>query len=351
MQDRPVPTSVEPPLHAALAIASRLAPVGVTIRAWRDPSDYDAMVEVFQAARVVDGTTWEQTAETIDSDIRGFGFRPEETILLAEADGRLVGWSRAFDFGLAPDDGRMLTHSGQVDPAWRGRGVGRALLAGVHAEMRRIRAAHCDPPGTTAGFHAWIFARNRSAIELLERHGYAPHRYVVDMARPLQDLPDTPLPDGITTRPVVETDRCSILRALDEAMRDQRGWPRLDDEQLHAMFDHPMRGQIDVWQVAWADDRVVGGVLGWVDAEENRVLGRRRGYTECIFTARDWRGRGVASGLIARNLRLLRERGMTEAALSVDTENPTGALDLYERHGFREHDRVIVFRKELEPVA
>jgi ribosomal protein S18 acetylase RimI-like enzyme len=78
-------------------------------------------------------------------------------------------------------------------------------------------------------------------------------------------------------------------------------------------------------------------------------MDRRRGYTEGIFTLREWRGRGIASALIARNLRLLRDRGMTEAALSVDTENPSGALGLYERHGFREHDRLIIFRKELPP--
>lgn len=69
--------------------------------------------------------------------------------------------------------------------------------------------------------------------------------------------------------------------------------------------------------------------------EENEAFGRRRGYTEQIFTRRPWRGRGIATALIGRNLRLLAERGMSEAALNVDAENPTGALALYERVGFR----------------
>jgi len=62
---------------------------------------------------------------------------------------------------------------------------------------------------------------------------------------------------------------------------------------------------------------------------------------ERIFTRREYRGRGIASALIGRNLRVLRARGMTEAALSTDSDNPSGALDLYERHGFR-RDRVEV---------
>lgn len=53
----------------------------------------------------------------------------------------------------------------------------------------------------------------------------------------------------------------------------------------------------------------------------------------CTPSARGAAG-GVATALIGRNPRLLAERGMTEAALGVDTQNQTGALALYERVGF-----------------
>jgi GNAT superfamily N-acetyltransferase len=244
----------------------------------------------------------------------------------------------------------MLNHTGHVDPACRGRGIGRALLAGLQAELTRVRALRPDPAGTPAGFQATVFAANTSTITLLERAGYHPHRFMIEMTRPLDDVPAVPLPAGITSRPVGMDDRLAVIRAMDEAMRDERGWPGMPDETLLAMIEHPNRGQFDVWQVAWDGDRVVGGVLGYIDEAENRALGRRRGYTEQIFTIRGWRGRGIASALITRNLRLLRDRGMTEAALSVDTGNPSGALALYERHGFREHDRVILYRKELPVV-
>jgi ribosomal protein S18 acetylase RimI-like enzyme len=243
----------------------------------------------------------------------------------------------------------MLIHSGHVLPSWRDRGIGRALLAGLQVELLRIRAARPDPPGTAAGLHSWVFAGNGDSIELLSADGYRPFRYMIEMTRRLDVVADVPLPAGLVSRPVTPDDTLAVCRAMDDAMRDSHGWPGMGDAQLLEMIDHPTRGQIDVWQVAWAGDRVVGGVLGFIDAAENDALGRQRGYTECIFTVRDWRGRGVASALIARNLQLLRNRGMTEAALSVDTENPSGALALYERHGFRENDRIVIFRKELEP--
>ena len=343
-------TTDQPPLVAALAAARAVAPPGVVLRSWRDERDYDAMIEVFHRARVVDGTGWELSTDGLVSDLRALATRPQDSILVAEVDGRMVGWIRVWDFGCSPDEGRQLMHSGQVEPAWRRRGIGRALVNGAQIELQRIRTVRADPAGTTAGMHAWLFARNASAIGLLEADGYRRLRYVVEMTRGLDDLPPDDLPAGLTTHPVRPEDRAGIVRAMDAAMHDHRGWPDWSEDQLMGMVDHPIRGQLDIWQVAWDGDRVVGGVLGYIDGPENEAMHRQRGYTEGIFTVREWRGQGVASALIGRNLRLLRERGMTEAALSVDTENPTGALGLYQRHGFREHDRLIIFRREL-PVA
>lgn len=344
-------TTESRPLEAAIAACQARLPDRLVLRRWRDPSDFDRMVDVFHAARRLDRTGWEITADSLEADIRGLGLRPEDTILLVESRGEVIAWGRVTDFGTAPDDGRMLIHTGHIDPGWRGRGIGQALLCGLQTELLRIREVRPDPPGTRAGLHAWLFAGNTSSIALLEADGYRRYRYMIEMTRRLDDLTEVALPDGITTRPVTPDDRLAVCRAMDEAMRDSHGWPGMGDAQLLEMVDHPIRGQIDVWQVAWSGDRVVGGVLGYIDAAENAALGRRRGYTEGIFTVRDWRGRGVASALIARSLRLLRDRGMTEAALSVDTENPSSALTLYERHGFREDDRVVIYRKELPPAA
>lgn len=341
----------QPPIAAALATARSIAPLGVTIRAWQSDDDYRAMVEVFQRARVVDGTTWDVSVEGLVADVRAFGSRPNESILIATVAGAVIGWARFWDFGCSPDEGRLLMHSGQIDPTHRGRGVGRALIVGAQAALEIVRNAAADPAGTTAGVHSWLFAGNASAIALLEANGYRRLRYIVEMTRRLDEVPTIALPEGLTTRPVRPEDWLPIARALNAAMHDHRGWPDWNDDQLMDMLDHPTRGQHEMWQVAWEGDRVVGGVLGYIDEHENEVLQRQRGYTEGIFTVRDWRGRGVAGAMIARNLRLLRDRGMDEAALSVDTENPSGALGLYQRHGFREQDRLVIFRKDLAPAG
>jgi ribosomal protein S18 acetylase RimI-like enzyme len=53
----------------------------------------------------------------------------------------------------------------------------------------------------------------------------------------------------------------------------------------------------------------------------------------------------VASALIARSLRDLRDHGIAEAALGVDAENASGALQLYEALGFRRESMHIAYQK------
>ena len=48
------------------------------------------------------------------------------------------------------------------------------------------------------------------------------------------------------------------------------------------------------------------------------------------------RGRGLATGLLAAVLHRARGAGYVTASLNVDTDNPTGALGIYERAGFRQ---------------
>ena len=52
--------------------------------------------------------------------------------------------------------------------------------------------------------------------------------------------------------------------------------------------------------------------------------------------------------MIARSLKLLKEKGMTEAALGVDAENPSGALHLYEKMGFKVEKRAMFYRKPVD---
>ena len=93
---------------------------------------------------------------------------------------------------------------------------------------------------------------------------------------------------------------------------------------------------------------MAGVVQNWIWQEENEQLSVRRGWLERISVRRPWRRRGLGRALTAAALIRLREAGLDEAMLGVDSENPTGALALYEELGFAVDRRSAAYRRPLE---
>ena len=168
------------------------------------------------------------------------------------------------------------------------------------------------------------------------------------MVRPkLDDLPDAPLPPGLEIRAVEPGHLRAIFEAEVEALRDHWGEGVPTDADYQRFLTDQVQGDHSLWRVAWEGDQVAGMVRGYINAEENRTFERKRGWVESISVRRPWRRRGLARALIASTITALRERGMTEGALGVDTENPSGALRLYESCGFVAAQREAVYRRPL----
>ncbi len=145
-------------------------------------------------------------------------------------------------------------------------------------------------------------------------------------------------------RPVEEQHLRLIWEADIEAFRDHWGFSEPTEVSYQRYLEDPHRDE-SLWKIAWSGDRIVGQVRSFIKADQNEALGRARGYTEDISTAKDFRRRGIARALICASLEELKARGMEEAALGVHTENPNGAFTLYESLGFEVRHLYTVFRK------
>ena len=315
---------------------------GLRFRRSRDDTDYAALADLITACNLADEIDYVPTAESLRIEYENKAdFDPGTDLVLAEVDGRLVGYgeaSRQVRDGLA-----VYWTFGSVLPELRRRGLGRAILRANERRLREVAERFDDPGGRRFG--SWVNEREGGANELLGSEGYAPARYGLAMIRPsLDDLPETALPNGLELRPVEPAQHRAIFEADNEAFRDHWGHREATDADFAVMFESPDL-DTSLWRIAWDGGEVAGSVLTWIWKAENATLGVRRGWLEHISVRRPWRRRGLATALIVSALAGLRDAGMTEAMLGVDAENLSGALRLYERLGFRVKDRSTNYRK------
>ncbi|MGD8902867.1 MAG: GNAT family N-acetyltransferase [Anaerolineae bacterium] len=321
---------------------------GLIFRGFLGEADYPAMLAVIEASKQVDGLERTDSLEDVTRNYQHLqNCDPYRDMLFAEVQGEVVGYSRVW---WNQTDGGKRIYSGFafLQPEWRHKGIRRAMLRHNERRMREIAASH--PQDGERWFEAWCAEEEEHWESLLVGAGYRAVRHGFQMVRPdLEDIPELPLPEGLEVHPAQADQFRAIFDAAKEAFRDS--WEYSDDwwtDEGFEAWQHESTFQPELWQVAWDDDQVAGMVLNFIGHDENEEYNRQRGYTETICVRRPWRRRGLARALIARSLDVLKEQGMTEAALGVDTENQSGALRLYQSMGFRPVKRNSVYRKLME---
>jgi ribosomal protein S18 acetylase RimI-like enzyme len=88
-------------------------------------------------------------------------------------------------------------------------------------------------------------------------------------------------------------------------------------------------------------------VLNFLDQAENEAFDRLRGYTEDIAVLKPHRQQGLAKALITKSMHMFKRMGIKEVALSVDSENESGALRLYQNLGYKTKLKRTVYRKPI----
>lgn len=317
---------------------------GLRARHLRDASDYDRLAELMGATHSFDGIPWLPTGENLRIDYEGSdGIDPTRDLVLVEIDDRLVGLSgveRVVRDGIA-----TYNVSGWVLPEYRRRGLGTALLA-WNLRRAAVRAAS-EPPEMPVAAQGFAHSQEAGHLALLAGAGFEPvrHFFLMHRAR-LDDVPTAPLPDGIELRPVTADQHRTIFEAESEAFLDHWGSHEWGEDIYRTIFAKPDL-DTSLWVVAWDGDQVAGVVENWVWAEENRKLGVKRGWLERISVRRPWRRRGLARAITAASLVRLREAGLEDAMLGVDSENANGALGLYENLGFGIYLRSAAYRRPI----
>jgi mycothiol synthase len=335
-------------LENTIAIPNFPKIAGLCFRHFRGTEDFPKMLAVFIASIEADEI---EIAKTLADLIQDYAHLencvPEQDMIFAEIDGRVIGYLRGYWWDDL-DLGRRYSHIGFLDPHWRHKGIGTAMLHWIEQHFYRMAAEH--PAEIAKEFQAVTTQAQTGKLHLLEKFGYQPIRYFEQMVRPhLDDIPSFPLPVGVSVRAALPEHYRRIWETAYETFQDCWGVSEFTEESYQVWLNRKSHFQPDLWQIAWEDstDRIVGQVLTFIDRAENEKFQRQRGYTEGIGVSRAWRKQGLARALIARSLQAQKAEGMTESALGVDSANPSGANRLYKACGFQVVKRSTVFSKPL----
>ena len=241
---------------------------------------------------------------------------------------------------------------GAVDPAWRGQGLGRRLLAW---QIERAAERHAQDAPPVPGWAGLGAEEHREDVRrLADRAGLTPLRWFTSLQRPLTSTPPldaVELSDGLRLAPLGEDRDEDVRLAHNNAWVDHWGFTASPEADWHARVVGLRNLRRDWSHLVVTDaDEIAGYALNVAFEQDWAAQGYREGYTLLLGVRQAWRGRGVAKALLAATDRTFRSAGMDVAGLDVDSENPTGALQLYQGLGYEPVNRTVLLATRFDPV-
>ena len=194
----------------------------------------------------------------------------------------------------------------------------------------------------------WVRDNMTDRIRLLEAEGFRKIRSFSVMKLDLCDLRTDIKGCGCVRLRPIELARPGdiglLTFLLNEAFKGQFGFRPTTEEENKAWLSEP--GKEFYGLFAYWGRTPVGYVVLEV-SEELRRTGRKVGEVSTIGVLRPYRRLGIGTALLLEGLKWLRERGVEEAVLKVDDDNPTGAVRLYEKLGFRVACKEFVYERPV----
>ena len=324
------------------------ATAGIRFRRYRNESDFAALSEICTKSWTADHVDFQKTPDDFRSEFEDDPNRdPLKELLIAEVDDRPIAFAQ-FNTVQKSENELLCFQYVHVLPDYRGEGLREALVRFNERGLRDV-VLH-RPQRENRVYHSWAMSGPNNWQEVLLSEGYSPKWHLFEMVRSnLDDVLEVPLPDGVFVRPITEADYRKVWDASKKAFMHQ-SWSNEEtwDETHYKKWLTSTEFAPELWQIAWDGDEVAGSVQNYIDHEENKTFGRKRGHTERVFVTPSWRGRGLAKALISRSLLLLREKGMTEAILDTEEANVHQAYKVYERMGYKIVNQFTFYQKPIE---
>jgi mycothiol synthase len=214
---------------------------------------------------------------------------------------------------------------GYSHPHFRGQGLGTFL---VRLSETRAKNGSRKEDSSELILRNWIATQNAEAAGLLSRLGYRQIKRFVRMEITHSSEPhQAPLPAGYEFRGVdIDRDLQQIFTLVDDAFSEHwTGAPRTFESWKKTALGFGF--DAGLWsQVSFKGDPVASAI-------GQNLAGY--GWIKWVGVLKHHRGQGIGKALLTDQFSRFWQRGIHTIGLGVDTENTTGALELYEKAGMR----------------
>jgi mycothiol synthase len=228
-----------------------------------------------------------------------------------------------------------------VIPAYRRRGIGRALLETALSSLRERGMETAQ---------AWSRDDKPAAKHLLESIGFQVVRVFSTMRRDLSPVVDVELNREVTFRSMNETpEDLQLMRELNnEAFKEHFNFRPSTIEEWRHWSQHPDFDR-EGWFFTYLGTKPVGFVGTWIDRKYVTYRKEKLGWIDSIGVLKPHRNKDIGSSLMLKGMEHLRKRRMTYVELGVDDSNPTSAIKLYEKVGFNTKRKELTYSMPLTP--
>jgi len=267
-------------------------------------------------------------------------FDPEGRFI-AELDGKPVGAVHANVEKLREEKKGFARF--YVDPGFHGKGIERQL---VDLVLRELKAR-----GMTIA-QAFADYREQDRIRALEQLEF---KRVREFSMMEMDLADVSQNIGenkqVAIRPLQkdhDEDVRLLTWLLNETFNEHFNFrPDTVEEVRSFLFSDLYFDKVKEIFFAELDGESVGYIGAGIDEKYNLEKNVLRGDIFTIGVLKKHRRIGIGARLMLHALETFRAKGMTKATLGVDDYNPTKAIGLYEKVGFKVTKKDLVFEREL----
>lgn len=263
--------------------------------------------------------------------------------LWADAQGELCAYAECWI--PEPGDVQDLHVWFVLRPDIRTSQVEDELLAWAEARLKQV----AQERNVSARLRSGSRDDQVGRLQLLQRHGFSVDRHFYRMARSLTDpIPTPQIPAGFVIRPLQgEAEVAAWVEMFNQSFIDHWNFhPMTVGDRQHWLTDSTYLPALDLVAVA-PDGTFAAFCYGFINPDENDRTGKQEGWIADLGTRRGFRRIGLGRAMLLTGLHTLKASGMNTALLGVDSENPSGALNLYQSVNFQRRYTFISHFKDV----